>query len=48
MNDEVMVSIPKTEYDRLLSDSALLCALHAAGVDSWEGYEDAMDDFEGE
>lgn len=31
------------EYNRLLEDSKLLQALEAAGVDNWDGYEDALE-----
>lgn len=31
------------EYNRLLEDSKLLAALEAAGVDNWDGYEDALE-----
>ena len=31
------------EYKRLLEDSKLLAALEAAGVDNWDGYEDALE-----
>lgn len=40
-------SISKEEYDRLVESEKLLNALHAAGVDNWEGYEfacEAIDD----
>jgi len=45
MSDE-MVRISKKEYERLLEDSQWLCALEAAGVDNWEGYEEAQDALE--
>lgn len=37
------VTIPKEEYDDLVSDSKFLKALRAAGVDNWEGYGVAQD-----
>lgn len=40
------VSIPRTEYNRLLQDSALLAALQAAGVDNWDGYQEAIESLE--
>jgi len=42
-NDEKMVKISKEEYKHLLEDSDTLSALEEAGVDNWEGYDDAMD-----
>lgn len=35
------VCIKKSEYDSLLDDLELLNALRAAGVDNWEGYDEA-------
>jgi hypothetical protein len=37
-----MVSITQDEYDELLHDQAFADALRGAGVDNWEGYDDAM------
>lgn len=37
------VTIPKTEYDELCRTKAIYYALSAAGVDNWEGWDDAMD-----
>ncbi|USH03670.1 hypothetical protein K6Q96_06665 [Grimontia kaedaensis] len=34
-----MVEIPLKEYEHLLARDALLSALEAAGVDSWDGYD---------
>ncbi|WP_422023399.1 hypothetical protein [Pyruvatibacter mobilis] len=39
------LEIPREEYEELLADQALLYALRAHGVDNWEGYDDAMEDF---
>jgi len=36
------VTITEEEYDALLDRDQKLCALEAAGVDNWEGYEEAM------
>ena len=38
-----MVTIPKSEYDSLLEDSAWLGYLEAAGVDNWGGYDYARE-----
>lgn len=35
------VTISKAEYDRLLEESVWLSALDAAGVDNWEGVDEA-------
>lgn len=40
--EEEMVTIPKVRYDILLHREEVLAALDAAGVDNWEGYEDAL------
>lgn len=41
-NEPETVTIPKDEYDRLVKDSDWLGCLEAAGVDSWEGFEEAI------
>lgn len=41
MSDET-VTIKKSEYERLLKDSDWLSCLEAAGVDNWEGMEEAI------
>lgn len=38
-----VVTIPKEEYDELLSGSEFLGCLFAAGVDSWDGYDYAQE-----
>ena len=38
--DDVVIS--KELYEALLDRDQELCALEAAGVDNWEGYEEAM------
>jgi len=40
--DTRTVTIPKNIYDRLMGESAKWYALEVYGVDSWEGYEEAM------
>ena len=42
-NSNDTVTIDKQQYLKLQSDSNMLQALYAAGVDNWEGYEDALD-----
>ena len=36
------VTISQAEYQNLLGDSAFLEALRAAGVDNWEGFDEAI------
>lgn len=38
----VMVTISGVLYQELLERDNWLCALEAAGVDNWDGYEEAM------
>ena len=40
---EEMVTITKTEYDNLKEDLSWLQCLEIAGVDNWEGYDQAID-----
>ena len=44
--DEI-VTITKTEYEKLKKDSETLRKLKIYGVDNWEGYCDAINDSEG-
>jgi hypothetical protein len=37
-----MITIPKSEYDQLCKDSEWLGYLEAAGVDNWQGIEEAI------
>jgi len=41
MNEE-MITITKAEYDRLCEDSEWLSYLEGAGVDNWEGFDEAL------
>ncbi len=36
------ITISTEEYDQLVKDSEFCWALKAAGVDNWQGYDDAM------
>ena len=38
---EETVTITKSEYDRLIKDSKWLQCLESAGVDNFEGYDEA-------
>lgn len=43
MEKEETVTISKAEYDALCKDSEFLGCLEGAGVDNWEGYDDAVE-----
>lgn len=40
---EGAIAVPPAEYDKMSEDSRFLCALRNAGVDNWDGYEEAQD-----
>ncbi len=40
-----LVTITEEEYQSLKEDARLLQCLRAAGVDNWEGWDDAIDIF---
>lgn len=42
------VTLSLEYYSKLVEDSLLLDALHAAGVDNWEGYSEAVREVVGE
>lgn len=48
MITEEQITITKKEYDKLIEDSDFLNALKAAGVDNWDGFDFAIDIFNGE
>ena len=39
------VTIPKTEYEKLIEDQYWLGCLERAGVYNWEGYDEAIELF---
>ena len=43
MSDMKQITIDYAEYDKLLRREFFLCCLEEAGVDNWEGYEEAQD-----
>lgn len=45
MSEQEMITITKEEYDSLIESSMFLYALKAVGVDNWEGYEIAKEEF---
>jgi hypothetical protein len=42
---EDTITIPIEEYNQLVEDQRILDALHAGGVDNWEGYDEALSGF---
>ncbi len=45
LNFDGTVTISETDYDELLEDSRFLNCLRNAGVDNWDGYDYAIEDF---
>jgi len=45
---KVTVTIPLADYEELLKDQFFLQCLSNAGVDNWEGYEYAIEEFQKE
>jgi hypothetical protein len=43
---EEMITIKKSEYDKLIDDQNFLWVLEAVGVDGWDGYDHAKEIFE--
>lgn len=39
------VSIPRSEYEKLVADQRWLAALENAGVDNWDGIDYALEIF---
>ena len=46
MNEPAMVTITKSEYDKLVKDSEFLSCLEAGGVDIWDWYGEAVVEFD--
>ena len=46
MSDDKKISISEEEYDSLLNDSILLNCLQMMGVDNWDGYDDAIEQYQ--
>lgn len=42
---EEMITIPRKEYEQLIRDSKFLSCLESAGVDNWDGYDNAREIF---
>lgn len=47
MNPKTVI-ITEEEYQELLEDARFLAALQSAGVDNWNGYDFALDIFNGD
>jgi hypothetical protein len=47
-HEDVFITITKEEYERLQADCFFLECLRNAGVDNWEGYEYACEQFNSE
>ena len=45
---EDMITISVKEYEELQDDSFLLNCLRNAGVDNWEGWDYALEEYHGE
>ena len=46
MDDDKKISISEEEYEALLNDSILLNCLQMMGVDNWDGYDDAIEQYQ--
>lgn len=42
------IEIPLSVYEELVDDQKLLDALRAAGVDNWQGWDDAIEIYNGD
>ena len=45
MSDDKKISISEEEYESLLNDSILLNCLRMMGVDNWNGYDEAIEQY---
>ena len=46
MSDDKKISISEEEYETLLNDSIFLNCLQMMGVDNWDGYGDAIEQYQ--
>jgi hypothetical protein len=46
VNNEEMITITKAEYDELQDDATLLNCLRNAGVDNWDGWDFAIEEYQ--
>lgn len=47
MEQETMITIPISVWNEMIEDANMLDALRAAGVDNWQGWDEAMEILEG-
>ena len=45
MSDDKKISISEEEYEALLNDSILLNCLQMMVVDNWDGYDEAIEQY---
>lgn len=45
IKNDIFITIKKTDYDELVEDSNFLSCLEAAGVDSWDWYDFAVEEY---
>lgn len=45
MSDDKKISISEEEYETLLNDSIFLNCLQMMGVDNWDGYDEAIEQY---
>ena len=45
MSDDKKISISEEEYEALLNDSIFLNCLQMMGVDNWDGYDEAIEQY---
>jgi hypothetical protein len=45
MSDDKKIAISEEEYEALLNDSILLNCLQMMGVDNWDGYDEAIEQY---
>lgn len=46
MSDDKKISISEEEYETLLNDSIFLNCLQMMGVDNWDGYDGAIEQYQ--
>lgn len=45
-DEEETITVPKSQYEELVDDSNFLTCLRGAGVDNWDGYDFAIEEFQ--
>ena len=46
LSEDKKITISEEEYETLLNDSILLNCLQMMGVDNWDGYDDAIEQYQ--